>query len=41
VVGVLPRKEGEPVEIGPVEYLILEFPGTQIHDEFAPRSRAL
>jgi hypothetical protein len=32
---VLPR-EGEAVEIGPVEYLILGFPGTQIHDEFAP-----
>ena len=29
-------KEGEPVEIGPVEYLILGFRGTQIHDEFAP-----
>jgi hypothetical protein len=29
-------KEGEPVEIGPVEYLILGFQGTQIHDEFAP-----
>jgi hypothetical protein len=24
------------VEIGPVEYLILGFPGTQIQDEFAP-----
>ena len=24
------------MEIGPVEYLILGFPGTQIHDEFAP-----
>ena len=24
------------MEIGPVEYLILGFQGTQIHDEFAP-----
>jgi hypothetical protein len=29
-------KEGAPMEIGPVEYLILGFRGTQIHDEFAP-----
>jgi Family of unknown function (DUF6325) len=38
---VVPRKEGEPVEIGPVEYLILGFPGTQIHDEFAPAIESL
>ena len=29
------------METGPVEYLILGFPGTQIHDEFAPAIESL
>jgi hypothetical protein len=29
------------VETGPVEYLILGFPGTQMHDEFAPAIESL